>query len=879
MNSVVVVESPAKAKTIEGYLGDSYRVIASFGHVRDMEDKDGAVIPGVWTDIKWSLNKKGKEQIKEIIELLKNADRLILATDPDREGEAIAWHIYSILEDKGVIRDLEVRRAVFNSITKTSVTKAMTELREINEDKVQAYLARRILDYVVGFNISPLLWRRLPGAKSAGRVQSVALKLICERESEREEFKAEEYWFILGNFKTSDNKLLSAKLSSLDGNQLKKFDINHSSSASEICNRAKDSDFKISGINKKPIKRNPKPPFITTTLLREAFSKLGFASERTMRIAQNLFAPGLITYMRTDSVTISTEGSKDEPAPLNNLRQVITNKYGINYLSPEVRVYKTKSKLAQEGHEAIRPTDPSKFPEDIGLAGDEEKLYRLIWNRTLASQMKSADLSQTEVIISALKDSMHFRATGSQVVFSGFLEVYEDISEDEDPDVKEEVLPSTLEINDVLTKEKILPEQHFTKPPARFSEASLIKELEERGIGRPSTYASIMNRIKNRDYAVLENKQFKPANRGRVVVSFLESYFSEYFKYEFTAEMEESLDKIARGDQIWTNLLDKFWQGFEPNVKGVLELSNREVLEKINQTLTHQLFPNGNTCPACAGILTLKNSPKFGPFIGCTNYDETGCDYKIPPFLSRDQAAAHAQAKDSIGVNPNSGKEIFLKPSRGGSLYLETEEIDSKVRRQTIPKKIAEAITLEEAVKWVELPRSIGPHPDTKEMIETGFARGPFVRVKKEGKETFQYANVPEDEDIFSIGMNRAVELLARKNIKQEETKELGKDPTSEVAVYLKQGRYGSYVETDELIRKTVPKDLSPEEVTLDWAVNNFPIICYHPADSRPVGIRRQKTRSKGWKAFVVHAGVKKELPKDIRVKDVDEKIALSLLE
>ena len=880
MNSVVVVESPAKAKTIEGYLGDSYSVIASFGHVRDMEDKDGAVVPGVWSDIKWSLNKKGKEQIKEIVQLLKNADRLILATDPDREGEAIAWHVYSILEDKGVIQDLEVRRAVFNSITKTSVTKAMTDLREINEDKVQAYLARRILDYVVGFNISPLLWRRLPGAKSAGRVQSVALKLICERESDREEFKADEYWSILGNFKTSDNKLLSAKLSSLDGNQIKKFDINSSSSSSEICNRVQKENYKISGINKKPIKRNPKPPFITTTLQREAFGKLGFDSDRTMRIAQKLHETGLITYMRTDSVIISTEGSKDEPAPLEYLRQVITNKYGMNYLSQEVRVYKTKTK-AQEGHEAIRPTDPSKFPEEVNLIGDEQKLYRLIWNRALASQMKSADLSQTEVIISALKDSINFRAIGSQVVFSGFLKVHDDIleEEDKDSDEKEGVLPSNLKINDILSNNKILPEQHFTKPPSRFSEASLIKELEERGIGRPSTYSSIMNRIKNREYATLENKQFKPANKGRVVVSFLESYFSEYFKYEFTAEMEESLDEIARGDQIWTNLLDKFWQGFEPNIKTVLELSNREVLEKINQTLTHQLFPKGNSCPACGGTLSLKNSPKYGPFIGCTNYDEKGCDYKSPPFLTRDQAEAHEQAKDSIGINPISGKEIFLKPSRGGGLYLETEDIDSKAKRQTIPKEIAEKITFEEALKWIELPRSIGLHPDTKEMIEAGFARGPFVRVKKEGKETFQYANIPAEEDIFSMGMNRAVELLAGKNIHQEEAKELGKDPTSKLTLYLKHGRYGSYIETDELIRKTVPKDLSPEEVTIDWAINNLPIICYHPSDSRPVGIRRQRTRSKGWKAFIVHAGVKKELPKDIKVKDVDEMIALSLLE
>ena len=870
MNSVVVVESPAKAKTIESYLGDSYRVIASFGHVRDIEDKDGAVIPGDWSAIKWSLNKRGKDQFKEILHLLKNAQHLILATDPDREGEAIAWHIYELLKKKGATEDIKVSRAVFNSITRDSVTEAINNLQEINIDKVEAYLARRVLDFVVGFNLSPLLWRRLPGAKSAGRVQSVALKLICERESDREVFDPQEYWSIKADFQKEQEKI-SAQVNSVDGNKLKKLDISSEPFAKEIALRSKNSFFSISEINKKPLKRNPRPPFITSTLQQEAARKLKFSADQTMRTAQSLYEKAHITYMRTDSPVIALEG-------ITQLRNVIEERYGSKYLTSQARTYKSKSKQAQEAHEAIRPTNAGKYPSGAGLSGDEARLYELIWNRAVSSQMESADIAQTDILISSSDQNLIFKATGTQIIFNGFLEVYEE-SKDEEENTSDTRLSEKLELGDKFEITSISPEQHFTKAPPRFTEASLIKELEEKGIGRPSTYASIMNSIKKREYASLENKQFKPANKGRVVVAFLDSYFLDYFKYDFTADMEESLDQIAKGELLWTNLLDKFWEGFEPSVNSVLELSNREVLEKLNQVLKERLFPSGDSCPKCSGVLTLKNSPKFGPFIGCSEYDETGCDYKSPPFLTSEEADAHAKAKDSIGINPESGKDIFLKPSRGGGLYLETQDSKLKTMRQTIPNEIAELLSIEEAIKWINLPRTIGPHPETGEIIEAGFARGPFVRVKRQGKETYQYANLLVEEDIFSLGMNRAIELLAGKGTGQEEAKELGLDPSSNRPVYLKKGRFGAYVETDDLIRKTVPKDLSVEEVTLEWAVENLPIITYHPSDLRPVGIRRQRTRNKGWKAFVVHAGTKKELPKDIKVKDVDEVIALSLLE
>ena len=870
MRNLVIVESPAKAKTIEGYLGESFNVIASYGHVRDMEDKTGSVSPGRWSDIKWAVNDRGKTQLNQITTMAKNSDRLILATDPDREGEAIAWHICELLKKDGILDSLEVRRAVFNSVTQNAVFEAIENMREINQEKVQAYLARRVLDYVVGFNISPLLWRRLPGAKSAGRVQSVALKLICERENKRESFEPIEYWSIWVNLKKQD-RTIKAQLNNYEGRRLKKFDIKNEEEAKNILSRVESSLLIISEINKKPFKRNPKPPFITSTLQQEAARKLKLSADQAMRIAQSLYATGYITYMRTDSPVISDEG-------ITFIREVIAEKYGPKYLHSEQRVYKSKSKQAQEAHEAIRPTNVNKLPSKNDLNGEEKDLYELIWNRAVSSQMESANLTQTEVFISSDSKDLVFKATGSQVIFNGFLEVYEEGSDNEE-ESKDSILPKDLKVGDKFSIESATHEQHFTKPPPRYTEASLIKELEEKGIGRPSTYASIMNSIKRREYASLQNKQFHPASRGRVVVSFLDNYFSEYFKYDFTAEMEESLDLIARGELDWTNLLDKFWEGFGPNVRKVESLSNREILDKLNNSLSDQLFPRGNKCPKCTeGHLTLKNSPKFGPFIGCSQFDQSGCDFKRPPFLSKEDEDLHNKSKEAIGRHPTTGEEIFMKPSaKGGGFYLSMEN-KGENKRQTIPLDIVSEMTLEESIKWLQLPRKIGSHPDSGEIIEAGFARGPFVRVKRENQETYQYANIPANEDIFSLGMNRAVELLSGKGIQKEEPKILGLDSTSNLPVILKQGRFGAYLETDEFIRKAVPKDFKPEEITLDWAVDNLPIIFYHISDSRPVGIRRQRTKNKKWKAFIVHGEVKKEIPNDIKIKDINKEVALSIL-
>ncbi len=870
MRNLVIVESPAKAKTIEGYLGDSFDVIASYGHVRDIVNKPGSVSPNDWSDIKWAINERGKTQLNQISSLAQNSDRLILATDPDREGEAIAWHICEVLKREGVLGSLKVYRAVFNSITKKAVTESLDNLREINNEKVQSYLARRVLDYVVGFEISPLLWRRLPGAKSAGRVQSVALKLICEREDDRESFVKKEYWSIRSNLNWKGQSLKS-QLSEYKGERLKKFDITNEEEAKEIVLDIQGKKLHVAEINKKPQKRNPKPPFITSTLQQEAARKLKFSADNTMRLAQSLYEKALITYMRTDSPIIDPEG-------VQFIREVIVEKYGNNFLPQELRVYKSKSKQVQEAHEAIRPTDVFKLSKDTDLEINEKNLYELIWNRAVSSQMESAQLTQTEVLIASDTKEVVFKSTGTQIIFNGFLEVYEE-GEDTQEEERESIIPSEIKEGDDLIIESISKEQHFTKPPPRFTEASLIKELEEKGIGRPSTYASIMNSIKRREYASIQNRQFDPSDRGRVVVTFLEDYFSEYFQYDFTAKMEDSLDLIARDELDWKNLLDNFWSGLEPNLVKVEGLSNREVLDTLNQSLSKQLFRESSNCPKCnEGNLTLKNSAKYGPFVGCSRFDENGCDFKRNPFLSKEQESINALNKDSLGKDPSTGSDVFIKPStRGGGFYLAMESEEGN-KRQTFPADMLDSMTLDEALRWLKLPRKIGMHPDSGQLIEAGYARGPYVRVQKEEKDKYQYANIPSNEDIFSLGMNRAVELLAGKGITQEDSKELGIDPNSGLPIILKQGRFGAYLETDKLIRKAVPKDLKTEEITIDWAVNNFPIIYYDEDDSRPVGVRRQRTRDKKWKAYVVHGELKTEIPSDIKIKDINKEIALSIL-
>ena len=873
MNSVVVVESPAKAKTIESYLGDSYSVIASFGHVRDMEDKDGAVIPGSWSNIKWSLNNKGEKQIKEILSLLKKAEHLILATDPDREGEAIAWHIYELLNEKGVLEETKVSRAVFNSITKKSVSEAIKNLRTINKDKVEAYLARRVLDYIVGFNVSPLLWRKLPGARSAGRVQSVALKLICERESAREVFEPQEYWTIEANFLKDENSI-PAQIYSVNSERIKKFDITNQANANALSNKAKEAQFSINEINKKPVKRNPRPPFITSTLQQEAARKLRLSADQTMRTAQTLYEQALITYMRTDSPVMDNEG-------IEQCREVIKEKFGSNFLPSSPRVYKSKSKQAQEAHEAIRPTDFTRLPSEISFSGDEKQLYELIWNRSVSSQMETAQVTQTEIMIASAEKDLIFKATGSQVIFNGFLEVYEE-GQDEEKATAETKLPANLSLGDSLEIGSILPGQHFTKPSPRFTEASLIKELEERGIGRPSTYASIMNSIRKREYATLQNKQFIPSGRGRVVVGFLDYHFEEYFRYEFTANMEESLDEIAKGEQIWTALLDKFWEGFSPTIELVKGLSNRQVLDNLNTHLKEIIFPVGTVCPKCSGDLTLKNSPKRGPFIGCSNYSDTGCDYAIPAFLrTSEKIEAYNKSKDSLGRDPKTGKDIYLKPKRAGGFYLESRDEEDNRIMQNVPDEVSENIGLEEAIKWINLPRDIGLHPDTGEIVQSGFTRKPVVRMKIKGgaDNAFVYVNLKNIEEIFDTQLNYAVDLLAKSNKKIEfkEDKELGVDPKSNLPVFIKDGPWGYQLLTDKQVKKNKgTSDPDFEEVTIEYALDNMNILGYCDSDSRALAKKRErigKTRKN--RVVVVHGDRKIEVKKPFNSVSLQDAIDL----
>ncbi|MFL2704889.1 MAG: type I DNA topoisomerase [Gammaproteobacteria bacterium] len=873
MNSVVVVESPAKAKTIEGYLGDSYSVVASFGHVRDMEDKDGAVLPPNWSNIRWSLNKKGEMQVNEILSLLKKADHLILATDPDREGEAIAWHIYELLNEKDALAETKVSRAVFNSITKKSVSEAINNLRAINKDKVEAYLARRVLDYIVGFNVSPLLWRRLPGARSAGRVQSVALKLICERENEREVFEPQEYWSIEANF-LKDKDIIPAQIYSVNGERIKKFDITNEDSAIDLSEKVKEAKFSISEINKKPVKRNPRPPFITSTLQQEAARKLRFSADQTMRTAQTLYEQAFITYMRTDSPVMDNEG-------IDQCRNIIKEKFGSNFLPSSPRVYKSKSKQAQEAHEAIRPTDFARSPAEIPFSGEEKQLYELIWNRAVSSQMESAQVTQTEVMIASTNNDLMFKATGSQVIFNGFLEVYEE-GQDEEKEKAEPKLPITLNLEDNLEIDTILPGQHFTKPSPRYTEASLIKELEEKGIGRPSTYASIMNSIKKREYATLQNKQFIPSGRGRVVVGFLDYHFEEYFRYEFTADMEESLDEIAKGEHIWTTLLDKFWEGFSPIIESVKGLSNRQVLDNLNEHLKEIIFPVNTTCPKCTGDLTLKNSPKSGPFIGCSKYSETGCDYAIPAFLrTAEKIEAYNKSKDSLGSNPQTGKDIYLKPKRAGGFYLESKDDEDNRIMQNVPDEVAENMDLEEAIKWMNLPRDIGLHPDTGEMVQSGFTRKPVVRMKIKGggDKAFIYVNLKNIEEIFDTQLNYAVDLLAKSNKKIEfkEDKELGKDPRSNLPVFIKDGPWGYQLLTDKQVKKNKgTSDPDFDEVTLEYALENMNILGYCAEDSRAIAKKRErigKTRKN--RMVVVHGDKKIEIKKPFNSISLQDAIEL----
>jgi len=815
---VVVVESPAKAKTINKYLGSAYTVLASYGHVRDLPPKDGSVDPEHEFAMTWEVGSDSKKHVKAIADALKDDNSLILATDPDREGEAISWHLEEALRKRRAIKkDTEVKRVVFNAITKSAVTEAMKNPRQVDEDLVHAYLARRALDYLVGFKLSPVLWRKLPGAKSAGRVQSVCLRLIVEREMEIEAFRAREYWTVKAMLETPRGQQFEARLTSLAGKKLEKFDLENSTAAEMAVQAVTSRDLTVAAVEAKPASRNPSPPFMTSTLQQEASRKFGFGARQTMSAAQRLYEAGYITYMRTDGIDMA-------PEAITAARDAIGDRYGKEYVPSSPRVYKNKAKNAQEAHECIRPTDMTKDAAALKISdGDQAKLYDLIWKRTLASQMESARMERTTAIISSADKQVELRATGQVVLFDGFLRVYEEGRDDvvEDDDKR---LPQLAQ-GDKTAKKDVTPEQHFTQPPPRFTEATLVKRMEELGIGRPSTYASIVTTIQDRGYVRKDANRLIPEDKGRLVTAFLENYFRRYVEYEFTANLEGELDDVSAGELDHIDVLSRFWREFSAAIAETADLRITEVLDKIDEVLAPHLFPptedgsDPRVCPKCgAGRLNLKTARSGGAFIGCSNYPE--CRYTRALSTSGDDGTAELDGK----VLGHDGEdEITLRVGRFGPYVQKGEPTEDvpKPPRASLPKGWKpEEIDFEKAQMLLSLPRPIGQHPEDGELVEAGIGRyGPFV---KHGK---VYANLPEVDEVFTIGMNRAVEVLAEKASRGRgraaaapPLKELGEHPESGGAVNVMAGRYGPYVKWEK-VNATLPKDVEPTDVTMEMAV------------------------------------------------------------
>jgi DNA topoisomerase-1 len=815
--AVVVVESPAKAKTINGYLGKDYTVLASYGHVRDLPAKDGSVDTENGFEMTWEVDPKSQKHVRAIAEALKDDDQLILATDPDREGEAISWHLLEALRKRRAVKKTtEVQRVVFNAITRKAVTEAMAHPRDIDMELVDAYLARRALDYLVGFTLSPVLWRKLPGARSAGRVQSVTLRLVVEREMEIEAFRTREYWSVKAILTTPGGDSFEARLTELGGNKLDRFDIADQAGAEAAVAAIAAAALNALSVEAKPATRNPYPPFMTSTLQQEASRKLGFGANQTMRTAQRLYEAGHITYMRTDGVDMA-------PEAVHAARDAIRARYGDNYLPGSPRMYKTKAKNAQEAHEAIRPTRMPVAPGDLQLESDQARLYELIWKRALASQMASARFQRTAVEIGDSGGTVGLRATGQVVTFDGFLRVYEegrDDRPDSSSDDEDRRLPEIAE-GAPLGQSGVTPEQHFTQPPPRYTEATLVKHLEELGIGRPSTYASIITTIQDREYVRKEKNRLHPEDKGRLVTVFLENYFNRYVSYDFTANLEDELDDISGGRIVWKDVLERFWKDFSAAVEGTAELRIGEVLEKINEVLSPHLFPDPGDgsdprrCKSCGvGRLALKTARSGGAFIGCSNYPE--CRYTRP--LGGEDEGNNGEG----GVlGEHDGQQITLRSGRFGQYVQLGEQVEGstdKPKRSSIPKGME--VTLESAVALLSLPRLIGPHPEDGEPLEAGLGRyGPYV---KHGK---TFANLTAGDDVLTVGMNRAVELIAQKanrgagrGVAQKPLRELGEHPEGG-AVNLMDGRYGPYVKWEK-INATLPKDTDKEALTLALALD-----------------------------------------------------------
>jgi DNA topoisomerase-1 len=829
---VVVVESPAKAKTINKYLGKNYKVLASFGHVRDLPAKDGSVRPDEDFAMSWAVDTASSKRLADIAKAVKDADGLILATDPDREGEAISWHVLEVLKQKRALKDKPVSRVVFNAITKSSVLEAMANPRQIDAPLVDAYLARRALDYLVGFTLSPVLWRKLPGARSAGRVQSVALRLVCDRESEIERFIREEYWQIAAVLGTPRNENFEARLTAFDRKKLQKLDISNKAQADDIKAMLDGATFKALSVEAKPTKRNPGPPFTTSTLQQAASSRLGFSANRTMQVAQRLYegmdiggeTTGLITYMRTDGVQMA-------PEAITAARDAIAKEFGPKYLPEKPRQYTTKAKNAQEAHEAIRPTDFMRTPASVRqyLDADQARLYEIVWKRAIASQMQPAEIERTTAEIEAVNGARtaELRAIGSVVRFDGFIAAYTDQKDEDSEDEEDRRLPE-IRAGEQLAREAINATQHTTEPPPRYSEASLIKKLEELGIGRPSTYTAILKTLEDRDYVSMDKRKLLPQAKGRLLSAFLESFFERYVEYDFTASLEEKLDEISDGKLAWKDVLRDFWKDFSGAVADIKELRVTDVLDALNEELAPLVFPtredgsNPRICPKCGtGNLSLKLG-KFGAFVGCSNYPE--CSFTRQLGDAANPNGENGNGEDGtkvLGKDPYTAEEITLRSGRFGP-YIQRGD-GKEAKRSSLPKGwTVESIDHEKALALLSLPRDVGKHPESGKMISAGLGRyGPFVL--HDGT----YANLDNIEDVFSIGLNRAVSVIAEKKLKgpggrnggtPAALKELGEHPAGGGKIVVRDGKYGPYVNFGK-VNATLPKGKDPQSVTIEDAV------------------------------------------------------------
>jgi DNA topoisomerase-1 len=803
---LVVVESPAKAKTIEKYLGPGYRVLASYGHVRDLPPKDGSVDPDDGFAMTWENYADKARQLKAITDEAKTADALILATDPDREGEAISWHVQEVLRARRAL-PAHVERVAFNAITKSAVSEAMKHPRALDEDLIDAYRARRALDYLVGFTLSPVLWRKLPGAKSAGRVQSVALRLVADREREIELFRAQEYWSVTATLE-ADGTEFQARLVRYNGDKIDRLTIGDEGTALAAKTAVEEGRFGVVSVETKPLTRNPPAPFTTSTLQQEAARKLGFSASQTMRVAQALYEDGSITYMRTDGVQMA-------PEAVSAARRAVADRYDAGYVPDKPRIYETKAKNAQEAHEAIRPTD---FARDRAGSGDHGRLYELIWKRALASQMASARLERTTAELADGTGRHGLRATGQVVLFPGFLALYEE-GRDDEADEDSRRLPR-LRDGDTPAKKGVAAEQHFTQPPPRYSEASLVKRMEELGIGRPSTYAATLQTLKDRDYVRLEKNRFFPEESGRLLTAFLERFFERYVSYDFTAHLEDELDDISGGRLQWQKVLDAFWRDFKPKTAEVMEQKPSEITAALDDFLAPYLFPDKGDgvdprlCPACGeGRLGLRGG-KFGAFVACSNYPEC----KFTRRFGQAGEGGEDAGPQMLGQDPDTGQDVTLRSGRFGPYFQLGEGKEAK--RASLPKDVlATDADLEIALRFLALPRAIGDHPETGKPITASIGRyGPYLA--HDGK----YAKLASTAEVFEVGMNAAVAKLAdaasgggRRAGGREPLKTLGAHPRTELEIRLMEGRFGPYV-TDGITNATLPKSLAPEQLTLEEA-------------------------------------------------------------